>query len=106
MANETNSKIKLKPVHFNLDNPNDLKLYNKANAIPNFTQWVKDKLSEKQPEAFNKDNIKDIVKEIMNETKNDIQSEKKDVKPTFNKKERAESKPVQQGNEELDSMMM
>lgn len=40
----------LKPVSFNLENDKEAELLAKANALPNFSEWVKKKLAdEKKP---------------------------------------------------------
>jgi len=87
---KTNSKIK--PVHFNLNNPKDLELFNKANKISNFSKWVKDYLASdgiiKAEEKIDKESIKELVKEILYE---------------HNKKEDVN---IIQANNELDSMML
>lgn len=57
MGETTNSKIK--PVYFNLDDEDELELYEKACQMKNFSRWVK-----KQLNGNDKWNKKEEVKRV------------------------------------------
>jgi len=52
---ELTGRVKRKGVYFNLDDEDELLLYEKANEIKNFSKWIKKQLSN--------DEIKDVVVE-------------------------------------------